>query len=254
MIRSKFGLKALGLCVLAVGIMAISFASVAHAEESGGSWTFMNGAKLETLPNNQTIGGEIESGTDGTLLTKIGGNAVEFLCTSFTVNEGLLITGGTAAGKLTFHGCTTKINGTTQAKCEPNAGGVHKGLIETLALKGTLLLHKLTSGTKDKILIVEPATGSNAFAHIELGELCSLGENVLVGGPSATTNSKFAIVDCKGEGEKHLEKHLITEFAPLTHLWVISDTVEHKATIDGSALAFLTGATNGGKAWAALWN
>jgi hypothetical protein len=246
MVRSRAGIKALALCVLVIGLMALS-ASAAQAEETGGSWTFMNGAKLETLPNNQTIGGEIESGTDGTYLTHIGGNLVEFLCTSFTVNEGLLITGGTALGKLTFHGCTTKINGATQAKCEPNAGGVHPGLIETLKLKGTLLLHKSSDGTKDKIFIIEPDTGSNALAHLELGELCSLGENILFGG-------KFAAIDCKGEAEKHLEKHLLTEFTPLTHLWVISDTVEHAARIDGRAFEFLTGATNGGKPWATLWN
>jgi hypothetical protein len=231
-------------------------AGAAQAEESGGKWTFLNASnELKELPNNQTIGGEIEKGTHGTLLTHIGGNAVEFLCSSFTVNEGLLITGGTALGQLTFHGCTTKINGTTQAKCEPNAEGVHPGLIKTLKLKGTLLLHKLLSnGVKDKVFIVEPDTGSNAFAHIELGELCSLGENVLVGGPAATTNSKFAIVDCEKEaGSTHLEKHLITEFKPLTHLWVISDVPEHAATIDGSAFVFLTGA-NANRPWAALWN
>lgn len=246
MVRSRLGLKALGLCALVLGLMALS-AGAAQAEEPGGSWTYLKaaGKELATLPNEQTIGGTLE-GVSGTMLTKIGGNEVEYTCTSFTMNEGKLITGGTAKGSLTFHGCITKINKVTQPKCEPNAEGIHPGLITTLKMKATLLLHKLGNGTKDKIMIVEPDTGSNAFAHLELGELCSLGENVLFGG-------KFATIDCKGEGEKHLKEHLLTEFAALTHIWAISDTAEHAAKIDGTAFMFLTGA-NANKEWAALWN
>jgi hypothetical protein len=244
MIRSRLGLKALGLCALVVGLMAVS-AGVAQAESSGGSWTFLNGATLEVLPNNQTIGGAFEPSTDGTLLSTIAKKELEFLCTAFTVTEGKLITGGTVLGSLTFSGCTTKIGKVTQASCEPNAKGIHPGVIETLKIKGTLLLHKLTGGTIHKVIIAEPDEGS-AFLHMELGVKCSIGEDVLVGG-------KLALWDPAQGGSTHKGSQLITEFVPLTHLWVISDTVEHAAHLDGSANVSLT-TINVGKSWAALWN
>jgi hypothetical protein len=241
--KSRLGLKLLGLCALVVGLMAFG-ASAAQAEESGGKWTFINtSGVLGELPNNQNIGGKLETGTDATLLTEILKKKVEFLCTSFTVLEGKLITGGTALGKLLFHGCTTKVGGVTQAACEPFVGA-NKGLIETNKIKGTLLLHKLEGGTKDQIIIAEPDEGEKFFAIIRMSELCSIGSEVPVGG-------KFAIKPTNPI--THEVEHLITEFVPLTHLWTISDTAEHAAHIDGSALVRLTG-TNEGRSWAALWN
>src|SRR6188472_959905 len=137
------GLKVLGLSFVAVlGLMAF-MAVGAQAEESGGKWTYLNGATLETLPNEQGLGGELDS-ADGTLLTKIAGVTVEFLCTAFTVTEGKLLTGGTALGSLKFSGCTTKLNGATSAPCKPNANGTESGVIKTLKILGTLLLHKLS--------------------------------------------------------------------------------------------------------------
>jgi hypothetical protein len=242
--KSRLGLKLLGLSALVVGLMAFG-ATAAQAEESGGTWTFINAAKeLKELPSPEALSGNFETGTDGTLLTTILKKSVEFLCTAFSAT-GNLLKGGTALGTLDFTGCSTKIGGVNNPACVPNAGGTHPELIITLPLLATLLLHKLTTdGVKDKIIIVEPDTGSNAFAHIEMSELCPIGTDVLVGG-------RFAIIP--SNPTTHEVKHLIKEFVPLTHLWTISDTAEHAAHIDGSAEVFLSGA-NVGKSWAALWN
>src|SRR6188472_2259521 len=246
MIRSKLGLKALGLCALVVGLMAVS-AGVAQAEEPGGAWTFLNvqGKELLELPNNETIGGRLDC-TSGTLLTEIAKTKVGFTCESFKATGAKLIKGGTALGLLVFEKCFTTLNGTKSAACEPKAGGTEKGVIKTLELEGRLLLHKLKEKPTDKVFIVEPdvAAGANSFAHIELSEECSIGENVLIFGP-------FAFIDCLGHGEVHEVEHLVTEFEPLTKIWAISNTAEHAARIDGSAFVFLTGA-NIGKEWAAL--
>jgi hypothetical protein len=182
-------LKLLGLCALVVGLMAIG-ASAAQAEESGGKWTFINGSGvLSELPDSEPFGIRLDA-TSVTLLTEILKKKVEFTCTSLEAVEGKLIKGGTVLGKLTFKGCITKIGGATQKACEPNAEGKNPGVIKTNKIKGTLLLHKLTSGVKDKIIIAEPDTGETFFATVQMSELCSIGESVPVGG-------KFAIVDLK---------------------------------------------------------
>jgi hypothetical protein len=77
-----------------------------------------------------------------------------------------------------------------------------------------------------------------------MSELCSIGSEVPIGG-------KFAVKPSNPDTQE--SHHLITEFALLTHLWSISDTSEHKATIDGTGFAFLDG-SNPGKNWAPDWN
>ena len=64
-----------------------------------------------------------------------------------------------------------------------------------------------------------------------MGEGCAIGEEVPIFG-------EFSAWDCVSNSNwlAHNTVHLITEFKPLTHLWVISDTAEHLLTkIDGSA-------------------
>jgi hypothetical protein len=211
---------------------------------NGASWGYLiNGEELNQFGAGLEPSFKVELvGSDISLLAKIGGNGVEFLCTSVTTTEGKLKAEGALLASLAFHGCITKINGVTQAKCEPKANGISKGVIETLKLKGLVSLHTLGDGTKDSTVLIEPDTGSNALAHIEVGEICSLGENVLLGG-------KLSLKDAEGAFATHKVSHSIEEFSPLTHLWVISDTAEHKATIDGSATVSLSG-EHAGMKWA----
>ena|SRR6188472_809373 len=238
------GMKAAGLCALVIAAMAVSAGS-AQAEESGGKWTFINASgELKELPE-ESFGLKADGGSF-VVLSTIAGMKVEFICAGIAFNGAKLLVGGTALGSIRFNLCTTKLNGTTSAACKPNAEGKESGVIKTLKLLGTLLLHKLGNGTKDKIILLEPDTGSTAFAHVEMGEECPVGESAPIGG-------KLALLDCQGAGETHQVEHLFTEFEALTHLWVFSDTAEHAVRIDGSILGFLSGA-NVGKKWAMLWN
>jgi hypothetical protein len=242
MLRSRLALKALGICLLVLGGM-IGATELAQAEK-GASWGYLGSAEeLKQFGAGLEPSFKVELvGSDVSLLTKIGGNGAEFLCTSVTTTEGKLKAEGALLVSLIFHGCITKVNGVTQANCEPIAKGKSKGLIETLKLKGLVSLHTLGDGSKDSTVLIEPDTGSNAFAHIEVGELCSLGENVLLGG-------KLSLKDAEGAFATHKVSHSIEEFSLLTHLWAISDTAEHKATIDGSATVSLTG-EHAGLKWA----
>jgi hypothetical protein len=238
MIRSKLGLKALGMCALVLGLMAV-WAGAAQAEETGGEWTFINAAG-ELKPLIGDINGKVD--VTGVLHSEaLEGTKVLYECKGFEAIEGKLKANGIALGKLKFTECVTFLNGALSAPCKPKGGSVTTNLI-----KAQLLLHKLAGGTVDKIIIAEGETateGAANFASIESEGACALGTKVPVGG-------KFAIEP--SNPTTHEKEHLIKEFPLLTHLWILSDTAEHKSTILGSAWTFLSG-TNAGRSFAALW-
>jgi hypothetical protein len=244
MIRSKLGLKALGMCALVLGLMAV-WAGAAQAESTGGSWTYINASgELKTFEGalaEPEIAGEVD--VVGVLHAEaLEGTKVLYECKKFATAAGSkLKANGVALGKLVFSECEAFLNGVLEKNCNPKEGKVTTNLI-----KAQMLLHKLAGGTIDKILIAEGETeagGAANFAVIESSALCALGIKVPVGG-------KFAIEP--SNPTTHEVKHLIKEFAPLTSTWILSNTPEHKATILGSAWAFLTGAHSGLK-FAGLW-
>jgi hypothetical protein len=232
--------------VLAFSLMAV-WAGTAQAEETGGKWTYLTKAEeLKTFEGalaEPEVGGKLEAGTVLILHTKVLGTSLLYECKALTINSGKLKTNGVLLGKLTFTECEAFFSGVLSKNCSPSGGK-----IETVLIKAQMLLHKLVSGTIDKVLIGTPEDASGNpitnFATIKSTEACSIGENVQIGG-------KIAWQDPSGTG--HAITHLVTEFAPLNHLYVISDTVEHAANILGSAETFLTGAHVGIK-WAGLWN
>jgi hypothetical protein len=255
MIRSRLGLKALGMCALVLGLMAV-WAGAAQAENTGGSWTYETGGVLKTFEGalaEPEITGEIEKDASGNPIPLVlhsealEGTKVLYECKSFTVAAGSkLKPNGVVLGKLLFHECKTFLNGVESKPCEPKAGG-SPGLIVTGLIKAQMLLHKLAGGTIDKILIAEGETEAGVltqhFAFIESSASCSLGIKALVGG-------KFAIEP--SNPTTHEVKHLIKEFLPLTELWILSNTLEHKAEILGGAWVFLKG-THLNFKWAGLW-
>lgn len=244
MIRSRQGLRALGLCALVLGLM--TFASTAAHAEVGASWgyvfmgtLFQFGAALE--PGLETA---LEN-NHGALLTTIGGVKVEILCTSITAVNMKLKAQGTVLGKLKFHGCKLKLNGVESKACEPHVGA-NKGLIETVTLEGLIRLHLLGGGVRDETVLfkrdpIQPEK-LEVMATVITGEECAIGEEIPIGG-------KFSVKDCQDTFLTHKLFHLAEAFAPLTHLWVISDTVEHAATLDGSVLVGLL-APHANLAWA----
>jgi|GEM_PF-2465536 len=70
-----------------------------------------------------------------------------------------------------------------------------------------------------------------------MSELCSIGEEIPMFG-------KLFFKDCKNAFLIHLLEHL-WEIGPLTELWVVSKTEEHKTSILGSWWAFLGGEHKG---------
>jgi len=232
--RARFGL--LGLCAMVFGLLA--FSATAAQAEVGAKWLF-----AEKEPNSgliafleATIG--LETEVSGVLHTEISKTKVLFLCTTIQAENAVLkANGGIGTGaKIKFSGCTTDLNGATSKPCEPSNEGKEPGVIKTKLGHGLLILHKLASGTVDDLVSITPDVGET-FATIEMGLECSIGQKVPVIG-------KATLKDCQGLGRSHLVKHLVEvgSKAELTELWTISKTVEHEATILGSAWAFLTGA------------
>jgi len=213
-----------------LGLMAFS-ASGAQAEV-GANW-MMNGSNITSalLPSLNLA---LENNS-ASLLTIIAGANVKYTCTGAELVEAKLETEGklTNGGKVKFTGCETFLNGALSAVCVPKTAGQPNGTIVSNAGKGLMVLHEGQPVTR-----IEPSVGE-IFATILEGEECSLPEMVPVKG-------KLFIKDCKNEGKVELVTHLI-EQGPLTHLFVISDTAEHAANIDGSANVTLTGAHVGAK-------
>jgi hypothetical protein len=245
MIRSILGLKALGMCALVLGLMAV-WAGAAQAEFTGGTWTYFNSSgQLKTF-EGALAEPELGAKVDVTVVLHaeaLEGTKVLYECKAISAAAGSKIkAGGVALGKVKFTECVTFLNGVASAPCKPKGGSVTTNLIKTQTL-----LHKLAEGTIDKILIAEGETEAGAaanFATIESEGACALGTKIPVGGKVATLPSNPTT---------HEVEHLITAFPALTSAWILSNTPEHKASILGSGWVFLTGAHSGLK-FAGLWN
>jgi hypothetical protein len=222
---------------MVLGLMA--FSATAAQAEVGAKWLILTSGGV--LKTGSELPAEIntEAETTAILHSKIAGIAVLYECLGqgLTGNPKLGANGSISTFQIRFSGCITKLNGVTSKACEPKAGGTESGVLKTLSLDALVVLHELTGGVKDDIIKVLPVTG-NVYLHFELGELCSIGENVLVIG-------SLALKDCENLALTHLVKHLVEVFGPLTKLFVISETPEHAATLLGSAWAFLAGADTG---------
>jgi hypothetical protein len=253
MIRTRLGL--LGLCAVVLGVMAFS-ASAAQAE-TGAKWlilteeTFKN-EKGETEHKVKTaeelsaaVQGELEN-SDGSLLSKIVGIKVKFLCTAATL-IGVKLEGNgslTSGGRVKFTGCVTYLNEELAPECEPKTTGEPLGTLLSNEGKGLLVLHEPSPGVKEGVTRIEPKVGTT-FITLTLGASCPIGNTVPIIG-------KLFVKDCEGKLTTHLVTHLIEELKALTKLWTISETPEHVATIDGSAKVFLAGVGHAGLAWGGM--
>lgn len=241
MLRSKPGL--LGLCMMALSLMAIAANSASAAVE----WLILDksGTALNASALPAEIVGELEN-NDGTLLTKLIGLEISVLCTSATLTGTKLEGGGklTNGGKVTFGGCTVP----TPTGCTVSSVGAATGTIQSLAGKGQLQTNGET--------LIEPSTGITFAELVFAGATCPLPTGV--GEP---INGKLWIKDCEKQAATHLVKHLISESlehhtgtgGKLGTLWIGKDTEEHLETrIDGSVEVFLAGAHNG-LSWGAIF-
>ena len=253
MIRSRLGPKSLGMFALVLGLMAV-WVGVPRAESTGGSWTYIRPGfeDLKTFEGplpEPAFDAKLEAGTVGILHVAefLPGKLLLYECKALSVSEGKLKLGGEILGRITFKECEAFIGGVLSTPCNPNAKGTQPGVIETLKLKAVMLLHKLATGTVDKILVVEsdePAPLNNNLAIVESIGPCEVGQKVPIRG-------KFAVQD--SEPTTHKVYHLYKEFAPLTNILVVSNVGLLAANILGRAEAFLT-AVHLSYKWAGLWN
>jgi len=232
-IRSKLGLKALGLCAMVLGLMAIG--TGAAQAEKGAHWN-LNGNPITStlLPE---IGALLE-GSHGVLLSKALGSPFKILCTAMTFEESKLLLEGSALGRIRFSGCKIFLSEKESIPCEPHTG-TEKGVILTNLLKGLITLHEetLEGVTKNEpVVTIEPDIAGQPFVNIVTSAECSVG-----GKAGIPVIGKFVLSDCLHKGRTEAISHLGIELPTLTKLWILSETVEHQATIDGSASVFLVG-------------
>jgi hypothetical protein len=166
MSHSKFGLKALGLCLLAA-LSVMAFA--ATGAQANGHW-FVNGELLKT-----TIGVESLELEHTQLLSKFGLTAVAILCEKILVHDGLLFSDGSSLGELLFSkNCKTELNAKVTENCKP---------LEPIVAEVKNLLIKHPEPTKDpKSYILFSPHDSLTFATLHLGALCAIGQNIEVKG------------------------------------------------------------------------
>ncbi len=210
---------------------------------SRGEW-MVAGANLTT--GTKLVKGSIVA-PSATLTTKIGGNEVKFTCKNGELKEVELEKEGKLkeGGSVRFTECTTAINGTTQGACEPK-NGAEKGVIVTNKGKGRLGEHSTGEGvTVIESVVKEKIEGKEVlvFGHVKMSEECSIGEDVPIIG------SKLGVVDSSGMSGLLTEakSHNIKE-GPLTEIWAISETAEHKAKLTGEGKIELVS----GETWSGL--
>jgi hypothetical protein len=228
---TRLRLWLLGICAVIFGLMSFS-TSTAQAEV-GAKWLFGEKSFLEA---------EVGAETELTLIIHFKIIVpVLIKCNVLSAKNARLKANGSIGNgaKLKFSGCVVELNGVVSSACEPKAGGTEKGVINTNAMHGLLVLHKLASGTTDNLIKITPDVGET-FAVVEMGEECSIGEIIPIIGTAA-------LKDCGGSLLTQLVKHLL-EFgskAELTELWAVSKTAEHALSILVSFWFFLTGEHTG---------
>jgi hypothetical protein len=220
-------LKLLGLYALVLSVMAFA-ASAAQAEE-GAKWLILtSGGETKDAANlKASLDAQVEN-SHKTLLTRVLGTHVLFLCTGTTfVSIFLDSNARIVGGRIVYTGCRMLLNEELSEACEPHSVGSPVGTVETNEVKGLLGL----VGVGAARIRVEPNEGTT-FANVNLGAECPIGENIPIRGVLYLVDSALTT---------HAVNHLVKEDAVNTDMWVLSKTAEHKVTISGSDEIFLTG-------------
>ena len=241
--RTRLGLKVLGLSALVMGVMAIGTAGVAQAEV-GACWGYLTGGELKCFDN--TLEAKpllaIENNTATLLISNVN---LEVLCTTAdlvgTGTGGRLAANGTILlGKVQFGGCVSLSKTPTLTKlnsCTPNDPVAGLGKIVTENGSGLIVLH---NGEPVVLLTAHTLT----LAKIFLGEECSVAEELIVGGdltlqdaPGTRLNHEGVskTLTSKQWAELHAPSHLIQEHSTLHGMHVGVNT----ALIHGTAVVTL---------------
>jgi hypothetical protein len=218
----------------------MAFAGAAAEAETGAKWSLKDASgKLVLIPDAFDLLPELEvkaleNNTASLHFKTAGGTLVEILCTEAVIfNDATGIIrlsddGAITLGRTEFLQCKTKLNNVLSPPCEPRTT-LYKGRIRTLTATGLMALFQ----TKDTFIEIKAESldkeGKSIFAHIQLGEECSVGEEVLVVG-------SLYLKDANNFAEERSER-LVLE-ASGSNLKVLGQP----AVITGSARLWLVGA------------
>src|SRR6059058_5420985 len=178
----RFGIGGV-LCVVLIAVLAGSWAQA----ESPPAW-------MLAPPVSGDIGSELplelaaEAEGPLALLGHAIGKELNITCQALTSEGVLLKTAGASSGKLIFSGCKVTTNGgEVLPACEPHIG-TEKGVIKTVALKGSIVLSE--GKPLERIVPVE----GTKFVTIETTSSCAFGEKIPILGTltpkTQTANSK----------------------------------------------------------------
>jgi hypothetical protein len=222
--------RGLWIALLTVVAAAVFLAPQARAEEAG----WLVGKSKLTAPLSPQLKMSLDG--DETLLGKVSGVKIEKLCTEAELIEAKIETEGkiSSGAKIKLSGCQIKLNGTLSKACEPHTGAM-KGVVITNGLKGQLVLHEGAG-----LVQLTPVSGETLMT-VEMGEECAVGEKIKVGGVLTLKDTALTT---------EATEHLFVE-GPLTNVWFISNTPEHKVVIDGGVIISLAG-EHAGLQWSGL--
>jgi hypothetical protein len=219
----RSGLKVLGLMLGLMGLVASSASA-----EAGAKWT-VGGTEAGTLL------AELQATTVTTakitLTTKIAAAETKFTTSSVPILLGMGLEGSgkiTTGSTVLFTNVETELKGKPSAVCTPlRTPGNDPTLGEVLTgkLQGELVLH--TSGVG--VVKILPEVGT-IITRLYFGEECSLPEEVpVIVKKTAPRGAVFT--DLLGISN-NLNEHTALAHS-LNELWVISETAEHIATLEG---------------------
>jgi hypothetical protein len=239
--RTRSGLKLLGLSALVMGVTAIGSADVAQAE-TGACWGYSTLSCFSTtLEAKSVITIENISGTHPSVATLLVENLnMEITCTTAEFIDGgtLSANGSILLGVVEFGGCFTRKSTTAGlgllATCDPSSQVAGLGKIRSEKLTGLIVLHN-----GEPVVKFSPDTGTT-LARIFLFEECPIAEEVVVAGSLVLSD-----IGGKSGFEEHKLTHLVREFRSLKLMKVGVNTV----SIDGTANVTLASPHNALK-WA----
>jgi hypothetical protein len=229
--RTRPGLKLLGLSALVVGVMAIGTTGTAQAEV-GACWGYIEGVSTlkcfsTTLEAKPLVTIENITGTHPSAATLLVESLnLEITCTSAAFIEGgtLSANGSILLGVVEFSGCFTRKSTAKGLEllttCDPHNPVAGLGKIRSEKLTGLISLHSGESTVK-----FSPDAGT-ILAKIHLYEECPIALEIFV-----TGNLVLSDIGGNAGFEEHKLTHLVREFPSLKLMKVGVNTV----SIDGTA-------------------
>jgi hypothetical protein len=213
--------RALGLSLVVVlGLMALG------ASGAQGNWLILHNGGTSEAKVSVVVSAQSEGN-----IKVADAFTTEILCSTFAAQELVLTEKSTSgSGKVKFSGCKTWQSGKQQANCKP---------VEPIVAGGET--HLVLHNGKNYLLYLP--TSGKSFAVVEFGELCALGEEVVVTGDLTfecghlNPPGTWLFLDCSG----HQVTHLVRPVVPQSLFAAGIKFGANSATLSGIAAVSLSG-------------